>query len=207
MNQIVEVLEPAMVERLGWVLLHSVWQIALIGTGFVAANRMLAKRSANSRYIAGCLALTLMTLSPMATYWHLSDHSVAGGDSHARRDALVSVVGLEVDDGASQRSVIFAESTLDLAEETALNSDSNLGWVDLFDEETSTLTAELGKTPQTATSAEQFSIADGIRRWLPSVVTAWLLGVGLLSLRPIFGFCITAQGRLRRAGVGSCAGR
>ena len=53
--------------QLGWVLLHFLWQGALFGALFWCANFVLRRRSANARYLAGCVTLLLMALSPLVT--------------------------------------------------------------------------------------------------------------------------------------------
>lgn len=59
-------MEPAL-QALGWALLHSVWQIALISILMVIARAILPNRSASIRYAAACGALLLMLLLPLAT--------------------------------------------------------------------------------------------------------------------------------------------
>jgi beta-lactamase regulating signal transducer with metallopeptidase domain/uncharacterized protein involved in exopolysaccharide biosynthesis len=54
-------------QRVGWVLLHSLWQGALVGGAFGLARHGLRRRSAEARYVAGCLALALLAAGPAAT--------------------------------------------------------------------------------------------------------------------------------------------
>ncbi|HXP60894.1 MAG TPA: M56 family metallopeptidase [Dongiaceae bacterium] len=54
-------------QRVGWVLLHSLWQGALVGVAFGLARHGLRRRSAEARYAAGCLALVLLAAGPAAT--------------------------------------------------------------------------------------------------------------------------------------------
>ena len=61
---------PAL-EQVGWVLLHFLWQGALFGALFWCANFMLRRRSANARYLAGCVTLLLMAASPIVTFFAL----------------------------------------------------------------------------------------------------------------------------------------
>lgn len=63
---------PAILDRLGWCLLHSLWQAALIALLLAAVLRILANRSANSRYLACCVALGLTLVWPAATFWQLA---------------------------------------------------------------------------------------------------------------------------------------
>ncbi|MCA9071258.1 MAG: hypothetical protein KDA84_20160, partial [Planctomycetaceae bacterium] len=54
--------------RIGWTLVHSVWQLLLIGllVGLVLA--LLSRRSANLRYGVACLGLASMYLPLIATF-------------------------------------------------------------------------------------------------------------------------------------------
>jgi beta-lactamase regulating signal transducer with metallopeptidase domain len=56
-------------ERLGWTLIHFVWQGALIGVLFEMLRGLAGQRlSANGRYVLACLALAAMGAAPLATY-------------------------------------------------------------------------------------------------------------------------------------------
>src|SRR5687768_2725445 len=65
-------LEPAItgatLQHLGWVLLHFLWQGALLAALFWFANFCLRRRSANARYVVGCAALLLMAAAPVVTF-------------------------------------------------------------------------------------------------------------------------------------------
>src|SRR5437764_14354509 len=52
-------------ERLGWALLHFVWQGALIAGGFALLRGRL--RGPLGRYLLGCAALAAMMAAPLAT--------------------------------------------------------------------------------------------------------------------------------------------
>ncbi len=58
-------------EQLGWVLLHFLWQGALFGALFWCANFVLRHRSANARYLVGCVTLLMMTVGPIVTFYVL----------------------------------------------------------------------------------------------------------------------------------------
>ncbi|SPE55684.1 membrane hypothetical protein [Verrucomicrobia bacterium] len=66
MNASTESLGFALACRVGWVLLHSLWQGALIGLAFGLVR--LATHSAKLRYVAGCLALALLVAAPVAGF-------------------------------------------------------------------------------------------------------------------------------------------
>ncbi|MBI4326434.1 MAG: hypothetical protein HY674_14390 [Chloroflexi bacterium] len=55
-------------QRLGWTLLHFTWQGAALAALFALLRHALRARTANARYLAGCLTLALMAAAPVATY-------------------------------------------------------------------------------------------------------------------------------------------
>src|SRR5215213_5818287 len=58
--------EP-MVQRVGWALVHSLWQGLVVAALLAAALRVLRDRTAAARYAACCAALALFALSPLLT--------------------------------------------------------------------------------------------------------------------------------------------
>jgi uncharacterized protein involved in exopolysaccharide biosynthesis len=67
MNFLAGIADHPLAQRVGWVLLHSLWQGALVGAAFGLARHGLRRRSAEARYVAGCLALALLAAGPAAT--------------------------------------------------------------------------------------------------------------------------------------------
>src|SRR4051812_2757888 len=70
-------------ERLGWTLLHFLWQGMLVVALYALARALASGRmSARGRYAMACAALLAMTAAPAVTYWWLgtSGHSVLVGD-------------------------------------------------------------------------------------------------------------------------------
>ncbi len=67
MNFPAGIADHPLAQRVGWVLLHSLWQGALVGAAFGLARQGLRRRSAQVRYVAGCLALVLLAAGPATT--------------------------------------------------------------------------------------------------------------------------------------------
>jgi len=76
-----ELIRAPLADRIGWVLLHSLWQAAVSGGGFQLARFALRGRSAHLRYLAGCIALTLLGVSLVFTFTLQSPPLAAGGMS------------------------------------------------------------------------------------------------------------------------------
>jgi beta-lactamase regulating signal transducer with metallopeptidase domain/uncharacterized protein involved in exopolysaccharide biosynthesis len=66
MNALVFFHHP-LTERIGWILLHSVWQGGLIGAGYGLLRFALRKQSAQARYLVGCGCLILLAGAPFMT--------------------------------------------------------------------------------------------------------------------------------------------
>ena len=67
MTTLLSILNQPLASQVGWAVLHSLWQGALIGLAFGLARLVLRRRSANARYLAGCLSLGLLLAGPVAT--------------------------------------------------------------------------------------------------------------------------------------------
>jgi beta-lactamase regulating signal transducer with metallopeptidase domain len=62
----------ALLERMGWTLIHTLWEGGLIWLGFELAMVVCRRRSAQTRYLAGCAALALVVIAPWLTFLRLS---------------------------------------------------------------------------------------------------------------------------------------
>src|SRR6185436_20353472 len=73
-----------LVEPLGWMLIHSLWQFALAALVAAIALRAMRRRSALLRYAVLVTALVLSAVAPVAT-WFLH-----AGNAPARKDYQIS---------------------------------------------------------------------------------------------------------------------
>ena len=65
-------------ERLGWTLLHFLWQGILVAALYALARALAGGRiSARGRYAIGCASLLAMTVAPALTYWWLGNSGQA----------------------------------------------------------------------------------------------------------------------------------
>jgi len=70
-------MSQAWVERWGWILLHFIWQGALIAVLYAGARRWMAGSSSpGARYLLACVALAAMMAAPLVT-WALTQPSDA----------------------------------------------------------------------------------------------------------------------------------
>ena len=61
------ILSQEIVQKLGWTLLHFIWQAAAVALLLGILLAVLRKSSANLRYIVACAALGLIVLLPIGT--------------------------------------------------------------------------------------------------------------------------------------------
>lgn len=68
MNVLLAWLDGPVASRLGWTLVHSLWQGAVAALLFAVVRLALRRASAQSRYLSGCCALMLMAATPALTF-------------------------------------------------------------------------------------------------------------------------------------------
>ena len=66
-------------EAVGWTLVQSLWQLALIGAVMVGVLAMLRRHSPNVRYIVACGGLLLMVSVPVAGMYLCGSGTHPGG--------------------------------------------------------------------------------------------------------------------------------
>jgi beta-lactamase regulating signal transducer with metallopeptidase domain len=65
--------ESPLVERLGWVLVHALWEGALVAGGLALVLWLLRNQGPRVRYAASCTALALLLVLPAGTWFALPD--------------------------------------------------------------------------------------------------------------------------------------
>ena len=67
MELLENIFSQGMVQRLGWTLVHFIWQASMVALFLAILLKLLHKSSASLRYIVACLALVIMVLLPAIT--------------------------------------------------------------------------------------------------------------------------------------------
>jgi len=62
------ILSQEIIQRIGWTLVHFVWQGFAAAAILAVVLRVLRNRSANLRYAVSCAALGLIVLMPLVTF-------------------------------------------------------------------------------------------------------------------------------------------
>ncbi|MFL6230322.1 MAG: M56 family metallopeptidase [Pyrinomonadaceae bacterium] len=176
MTSLRTLLDAAPLQALGWTLLHSLWQLAAVAVALAVVLALLREASAHARYAAACLALLVMLLLPVATFFALD----APGAVHAslRRAGLANV---ERAAGADASAVGSPAAEVARAGEAGAFDESRAG------------------EPWRVWARERAASA------LPWVALGWLAGVVLLSARLAGGwFWQRRLGADAREPLGGC---
>ncbi len=167
------------VERLGWVLLHSLWQFAAIAMLSTLVVRCLRRSSASSRYGFLVFALATCVLCPIATWYmqHVEAVDIASKSSHEPP--------LERASELSQVPIVDIGEALGIASEPQEPAAAV---------EHPTIIAE-----PTVPSPLLIQVRAALRPWLAWIVVTWSLGVMVCAMRPLLSW--VAIRKLRREGA------
>jgi beta-lactamase regulating signal transducer with metallopeptidase domain/uncharacterized protein involved in exopolysaccharide biosynthesis len=69
-------MNDSIAHRLGWALLHSIWQGALAAIVLAVLHSALRRRSANARYLVACAMLCAVAAAPVITFFYLAPRPV-----------------------------------------------------------------------------------------------------------------------------------
>ena len=111
MNALADILHQPVAQRLGWALLHFLWQGATIGLIFAGGMRLLRNRSANARYTLGCGSLCSMVAAVALTFGLQSkggDGSSPGNDKQSHSPARTASIPTAMESGTTPDTVTTA---------------------------------------------------------------------------------------------------
>ncbi|MBC7819140.1 MAG: PQQ-binding-like beta-propeller repeat protein [Planctomycetaceae bacterium] len=191
----------AWVELLGWMLIHSVWLISVIVGVSAVGLGLLRQRSANARYLFGCVALLLsLSTLPAVLVWGLTRSVTPEEFGTLISTRSLTVIGGEaVDlDGTGETIGIDVGPELQgepvqLEVRTWRNHDGRL----LMEVDSPRPAEAHATTPMELTAWQQAE--SRLRPHLALLVSGWLAGVVLLSVRPLIGW--HSARRLQRVGL------
>ena len=172
MTSLNDALLSVTLERLGWTLLHSIWQFVVIAILLRAGLGLLRSRSAHLRYLSACSGLLVMLATSAVTFCSLGDTA----------SATLSIRSGEVIGSSlpAERRVLdgFDEThqgaTAAAALPPTLTSMSSPGSPLSADDRQKRLTADRssGLVAQTETSGVLGTIVDAVAPWLPWIALA-----------------------------------
>lgn len=181
-----------LLQQIGWTLIHSTWLFAAIAIGLLLTLKVLAHRSVQSRYLAACVALMLMTVTvPIAFIWT------------GTRPSSESIAGMRQYDGSlpSNPSIAMTGSNV----QPTVNDANSF---DLVDPSMATGAEAYLTIDQPINSASPIAAEDS--RWTQRILELlhsnaerfaliWIACVLLFSLRPALGWY--GIRRLRQVGI------
>jgi beta-lactamase regulating signal transducer with metallopeptidase domain len=168
-------------ERMGWVLVHSLWQFTLVGLMAAVFQQAFVRRQASLRYRTLLSAMFLTAVLPAATWF-----SLGSGDAPTRAvmihapETPVNVYPLPDRDGSYSRAVQPAES---LAEPAATSPRERVS----------------SESPPSILVSTWLLTKQWFRPWLGEIAFVWFAGVLLAAIRPSMSW--RRVRRLRTAGV------
>ena len=156
--------ESELALRMGWTLVHFLWQGGVVALGCLLAWRGLRKHSSNARYMAGCGALALLAVCPLFTFLSVTPSG-----------AIPAIPGIASLGQPPAREDVSAPALSGTKAEPVRAPPSR---------------SVSSATPDTSRT---FSARPPLSSLLPLAVLCWLTGVCALSLRLLGGWWHVAR--------------
>lgn len=181
MSQIEQTLSGPWAVRLGWTLVYSLWEIAVVAVIVASLLALLRHRSANLWYLVACVGLAAMLVPPLVTY------------------SLLPTEPDTIEPPIAMPAAVANESPVPLPPLSRFAAEPPPASPLFVPAETSDAApADASPPAATATSPPQ-AASPAASRWVPWLAACWILGVLALSIRNLGGWF--AAWRLRRCGT------
>jgi beta-lactamase regulating signal transducer with metallopeptidase domain len=192
------------VERIGWVLVHSLWQFVLVAAAAAVLQGALARRSASTRYRVLLTALFIAVMLPAASWFLLPSTDPPSQSIKPSPPSLVARIEEHQEIQASAESPAPPRNRKDampMARMSLATAPMADGPASLPSESVANRSAEpLATQPSPITPVSPWSVVkERIQPWLPEIVLVWFGGVLLAAFRPLLSWRTVR--RLRTAGV------
>jgi beta-lactamase regulating signal transducer with metallopeptidase domain/protocatechuate 3,4-dioxygenase beta subunit len=176
-------------DRIGWVLVHSLWQFAVVAVLAVVIQWALHRCSAVTRYWVLLTAMSVLVVLPFATWFWLGPI-----DTPAETVALATV---EPQESESWPALVDHSPP----PPTGIEMLREVGPPPSRTELEAAPLQEFQPTVSTPTrSVSLFSLVRSrVQLWLPEIVLVWLIGVLVAALRPLLSWYTVR--RLKTVGV------
>lgn len=156
-----DLISTDLVWRLGWTLLHSVWQILVIGL-LVALGLLLARKSTTVRYWISCCGLVLMYVPMVVTFAFISPP-----------------VSQESDVVLAAKQISFDQPWQFVSERNPQSILGTSSFVEFSDVSNKLDGSDLENESQVTVQA--FNVST-IVSWLSWLVASWCMGVAILAI-------------------------
>ncbi len=194
MTSFSEILRSDSVYRLGWTLVHSLWQIGLLASVLALLLALLRRRSANLCYLTACAGLAAMFAVPLATWGILPDRpspeaAALSTPPESPRPVPVDTVlpNAELPNAELPSAALPSAAGPEVAPSTS--SPANASAV---------AAAQPLRSLRAATPLRK-QISRALSPWVPWLVMAWFIGVLSLSVWHLGGWI--AMQRLKQLGT------
>ncbi len=190
-----------LLEKMGWTLLHFVWQGGITAILLQILLFALKNRSPNTRYLAGCLCLLILFFLPATTFL-LKPAPSSRYNSLTLRAPILQALPISL-----LKKSVTMDSRLrgnDGINEIQLTSSfprrresMEPGYIsDVMAPSASSIPSVPVPANVISTTPLSVSLPTSVTPWLPWLTALWLLGVLLLSLRNVVGWMVVQ--RLKR---------
>ena len=177
-----------LVDRIGWLLIHSLWEFTLIALVVAAVLRVMRRAPVNVRYGFLLLGGAMIVFAPVATWMLLPDYE-------PQVDAVDLRQAIRID--AADSEVAASPGALQVEPELVVHTSNPLPVSD--DPLAAVAVPVAGTAPVELAAPRPLSLAARIVPWLRDMVAVWCVGMLLFALRPGWGWYTLFQ--LRRRGV------
>ena len=174
------------IEQLGWVLIHSLWQLALLAAAAFVVQRAMQRTSAAARYAALLALLVLVVAAPLITWSVLPTPAaipVAALPNPVPARASEPAPQLEPVAPALAPAPVTVESTPPITAVTPMPPEPIVP----------------AKAPEPLKPSWSQWAQQSITPWLSTIVWGWSLGVLAFAIRPLWSWFTVRQ--LRTQGV------
>ncbi len=172
------------VQAIGWLLMHSLWQLAAVVFVAVLVDWGLRFSSASTRYAALLVALLLVAVVPIGTWWVLSSSAATAVAENrllgTQEEAVTSAADEARFSGIGSNNNAFAAvaPAANVAAGKEMSQDDD--------------------RPRTAASPHLlkelwFRWKQAMIPWLNTVVSVWCAGVALCSIRPLWSWLVVRR--------------
>lgn len=178
-----------LLECLGWTLLHSLWQFALLALLYGGLQWLLRGRTPQTRYLTAGLTLLAMLGSSLTTFVWLAADGRSATDPHPLKTQSQPLIASSQSDIPAPVVGVDSYSMELTVPQTAGLNDDPASLATMQD-------SKLHSVPESSETIGFDQLRTTIEPLLPELVVVWLAGVLLLSLRQLGGLWVVE--RLRR---------
>ena len=206
MTSLASLVDPTLVERLGWTLVHSLWQGVLIAAVSGILFFALRNARAQTRYLAACASLLLVVASSAITFSMIAPSEPA---QPAPDTSLASLPAIDLGSVSGTLTSRPASAAFAASAPLAPAPQAMMTAVNRQRDAAPAVTAAAAATATAATTAATaterpflLAVLDAyqraalaIERMLPLLVALWIAGLCFCSIRLLGGLAVVARVR------------